>query len=110
MWQQPEAGQLRERLTLENATRTDDSMGGWTLSWTQEGELWAKVRAKSSPEKALADGRTLTRTHEVIVRFSDAVQPDKRFIYRGQELRIVSVDDPNGKRAFLRCQCSYIEI
>lgn len=110
MWHPPETGQLRQRLSLESATRTDDAIGGWTLDWTLESELWGEVKARTGRETVLADARSLRRTHEVTVRFSSAVQPDKRFIYRGEALRIISVEDPDGKAAFLVCQCNRDEI
>ena len=51
----PRIGKLRQRLTIERKTRTDDGGGGATIVWDEVAEVWGVVEAFTGKETIAAD-------------------------------------------------------
>jgi SPP1 family predicted phage head-tail adaptor len=64
------------------------------------------VRSLSGRQGSRADGRAVTISHSVVLRFRADVKPGDRITYRGRDLDVVSAADLNGRRAYLSCACS----
>jgi SPP1 family predicted phage head-tail adaptor len=97
-------GALRDRLTLQSATRVPDGGGGATVSWQAVADLWAAVRPISGDERLRHDAVTGRVTHEVWIRHRGDVVPAMRFTAGSRILEIVAVLDP-GRRNRLKCLC-----
>lgn len=100
----PSIGMLRDRLTLEAPSRTDDGGGGATVAWTSVADLWASIRPITGDERLRADAVTGRVTHQVWIRYRADVVPAMRFIAGARILDIVAVLD-GSRRDRLQCLC-----
>jgi SPP1 family predicted phage head-tail adaptor len=84
-------GEMRERVTVQQATPTVNSIGESTLTWNTLTTVWAAVNGVSSSE-ALVDGQQESRiTHRVRLRYISGLKHTDRFLWRGRVLQIVSL-------------------
>ena len=84
-------GEMRERVTVQQATPTVNSIGESTLTWNTLTTVWAAVNGVSSSE-ALVDGQQESRiTHRVRLRYITGLRHTDRFLWRGRILQIVSL-------------------
>jgi len=96
-------GQLRERLTLQAASRSGDGGGGSTVTWVDVASIWARVTPRGGGESVSLD-RTAGRVgHEVVIRYRDDIVPAMRFVLGARVLDIKSACDVDGRRQWLRC-------
>lgn len=100
------AGVLRERITIEAATETQDDCGQVLRSWA----AWlSSVPAKA---EGVAGGETLrgrqvsAETRMVFsIRYVAGVTAEMRVVWAGGVYGIVNVADPYGQRRELRIEC-----
>jgi SPP1 family predicted phage head-tail adaptor len=84
-------GEMRERVTVQQATTSTNSIGETTLTWTDLTTVWAAINGVRSSE-ALADGQQEIKiTHRVRIRYISGLTHNDRFIWRGRTLQIVSL-------------------
>jgi len=84
-------GEMRERVTVQQATPTLNSIGEATLTWSTLRTVWAAVNGVSSQE-ALVDGQQESRvTHRVRLRYIEGLKHTDRFLWRSRILQIVSL-------------------
>ena len=92
------AGDLRERVTIETATRTGDGAGGEVVSWTALATVWANVQSLSGTEVTEAERAEARGQYNVTIRFRDDVTAAMRLQWRGEVLNIRNVRDGDGRR------------
>lgn len=102
----PPLGTLTDRVQLKRREMTGETEGGHSVVFVFIATVWARVRAIGGRQGTSADGRGVTITHAVVVRFRTDLKPGDRITYRGRALDIVSASDLNGRRAYLSCLCS----
>lgn len=97
------APRLDRRLVLEAAIRTPDGSGGFLLSWTALGEIWAEVKAGAGRERAGEFVTLSTVPYKITVRAApqgapSRPKPEQRFRDGARIFRILAVaeDDPRG--------------
>jgi SPP1 family predicted phage head-tail adaptor len=100
----PNIGAMRERFTLEQATRTADGGGGATIAWDTVAELWAHIRPISGDERLRHDQLAGRLTHGVWIRYRAGVLPAMRFRQDTRIYDIVAVLEIE-RRARLKCLC-----
>ena len=84
-------GEMRERVTVQQASSSTNSIGESLLTWATLTTVWAAINGVRSTE-ALADGQQESRvTHRVRLRYIDGLQHTDRFLWRGRTLQIVSL-------------------
>ena len=84
-------GEMRERVTVQQATTSTNSIGESLLTWATLTTVWAAINGVRSTE-ALADGQQESRvTHRVRLRYIDGLKHTDRFLWRGRTLQIVSL-------------------
>ena len=77
------AGNLADRIVIEQATETRNSVGEVTLSWSTFATVWADVQALSGRE-AERYGQIVGFTgHKVTIRQLPSVKVSMRVIYEG---------------------------
>ena len=96
-------GALRTRLTLEQASRTDDGGGGADISWQTVDEVWAAVRVTGGGEGLEADAVAGRLSHEIVLRYRADVTPAMRFRAGTRVYDIRAAFDPDGCRHWLKC-------
>ncbi len=106
----PSLGSLRERVELQSKTQTIDSAGGHQNTFVSLATVWAQVTSLAGSMTGFGDARAAKITHSVVLRFRSDLKPGDRIIYRTAVLEIVSAEDLNGRRAYLRCTCSQTSV
>ena len=96
-------GELRTRLTLEAANRTDDGGGGADVVWETVAEVWAAVRPIGGGERFKLDRVAGRLSHEIIIRYRSDVKPEMRFRAGTRVFDIRAAFDPDEHRQWLRC-------
>lgn len=102
----PPIGTLTDRVQFKRREMAGEAEGGHMTIFVPVANLWARVRSLSGRQGSSADGRAVTISHSVVLRFRSDVKPGDRITYRGRELDVVSAADLNGRRAYLSCACS----
>ncbi len=101
----PAIGSLTDRVSFQRREMTAEDEGGHTVLYVPITALWARVRALGARQMVEADGRGVSISHSVVVRFRTNVSPGDRFGYRGRWLEVIGTEDLGGKRAWLACRC-----
>ena len=84
-------GELRERVTVQIASGSTNTLGETVLAWNNSTAVWASVEGVSARE-ALALGQQETVvTHRVRMRHLPGLTQQMRFSWRSRTLNIVSL-------------------
>ena len=86
-----DAGKLRERVTVQVASGTTNSLGETVLAWSNSSAVWASVEGVSARESLTAGQQETTISHRVRLRFLPGLTGKMRFAWRGRTLDIVSL-------------------
>jgi SPP1 family predicted phage head-tail adaptor len=84
-------GKLRERVTVQQASGSRNSLGETVLSWSDFAEVWASVEGVSAREALIAGQQETTVSHRVRMRYLPGLTQQMRFSWRGRTLEIVSL-------------------
>ena len=89
------ASLLRERVRIEQLTRSDDGYGGSTASWGELATVFAQVEPilSSSNESASAGQRSAYAGYRVRVRMRSDVDASMRIIWKTHTLTIHSLHE-----------------
>jgi SPP1 family predicted phage head-tail adaptor len=96
-----EAGNLRERVTVEAPSRNADGAGGADIAWSPLATVWAEVAALGGNEQTLGERTEARARHRVTIRYCADVTTEMRLVWRGRTLDIRALRDPDGKRQWL---------
>ena len=94
-------GELRERVTIEEATRVDDGVGGASASWSALATVWASVTPLSGREGTAGGRVEAHQGYRITIRYRDDVTTAMRAIWAGRTLNIRSLADPDGRKRWL---------
>lgn len=83
-----EAGQLRERVTLQEPTVVVDSFGQPVKTWVTLATLWAAVIPVSGRELIASEAEHAEITVRVIIRYRGEIDATMRFLHRGMVYEI----------------------
>lgn len=87
-----DAGKLRERVTVQIASGTTNTLGETVLAWSNSTAVWASVEGVSSREFLTAGQNQIDMSHRVRLRYLPGLsQQNMRFDWRGRKLEIVSL-------------------
>ena len=86
-----DAGTLRERVTVQQATETRNSIGESLLSYTTFEVVWASVQGVSAREFLLAGQQQVEVSHRVKMRYLTGLTSGMRLLWRGRTLEIISI-------------------
>lgn len=86
-----EPGKLRERVTVQIASGTTNTLGETVLAWSNSTTVWASVDGVSSREALEAGQQESTITHRVRLRYLPGLTQQMRFAWRNRTLDIVSL-------------------
>lgn len=93
-----EAGKLREHITIQNNTPTQDAELNWTPSWAD----WKTVCAESLTKTSREFFRLATNNSEITrvfrIRYIGGVTARKRVKFKGKLLEIIGEPDNEGER------------
>jgi len=84
-------GKLRERVTVQQATQSRNSLGEAVMSWADWQTVWASVEGVSAREALDAGQQEVTITHRVRLRYLTGLTQTMRLSWRGRTLNIVNL-------------------
>lgn len=85
------AGTLRERVTVQQATENRNRLGESISTWSAFAEVWASVQGVSAREFLLAGQQQVEISHRVKMRYLTGLTPQMRLSWRGRTLEIISI-------------------
>jgi SPP1 family predicted phage head-tail adaptor len=86
-----DAGKLRERVTVQVASGSTNTLGETVLAWANSTAVWASVEGVSAREALVLGQQDTTITHRLRLRYLPGLTQDMRFSWRGRTLEIVSL-------------------
>jgi SPP1 family predicted phage head-tail adaptor len=99
------AGSLRERVTVQQASESRNALGETVLSWATFAERWASVEGVSSRESLAYGQQQISVSHRVRLRYLAGLTQSMRLVWRGRTLEIVSLlEHGNRSEHELVCQ------
>lgn len=103
-------GKMRQRVTLQQPTLTQNSYGEPVAAWSDVQELWASILPASGMERYVSGGEQLQAsvTHRVRMRYRSDVSPIMRLTWGTRTLEIDSIQDPSGKTAEMVLLCKEV--
>jgi SPP1 family predicted phage head-tail adaptor len=84
-------GKLRERVTVQQATQSRNSLGEAVMSWADWQTVWASVEGVSAREALDAGQQEVTITHRVRLRYLTGLTQNMRLSWRDRTLNIVNL-------------------
>lgn len=88
------AGDLRHRITIQVAARSQNSMGEWIDTWSDLDTVWAAVEPLAGKRYFEAKQANADVTGIVRLRYRTGLQPTMRLKYGDRILQIVSIVHP----------------
>lgn len=99
------AGELRNRIRIEQRTDAADGYGGLDTTWTVLDVVPAKIEPAGAGEGA-ENGRQMPKNrHKVTMRYRTGVLPAMRVISNGRALEIESVVNVEERNRTLELMC-----
>jgi SPP1 family predicted phage head-tail adaptor len=90
-------GRLRDRVTIQRATETRNSIGEVVQTWGTYAERWASVEGLSSREVLLSGQQQTEVTHRVRMRYVEGMTQQMRLFWRDRVLEITSLLEHNNR-------------
>lgn len=99
------AGQLRERVTVQQAADNRNALGEVVQSWSALSTRWASVEGVSARELLNSGQQQVEMSHRVRMRYMTGLTQQMRLLWRGRVLEIVSIlEHGNRTEHELLCQ------
>jgi len=102
----PALGSLRDRVQIKRRDISPEDEGGSVATYVPIATVWARVRELSSTRTQFGDGRGVSISHSVVLRYRTDISPGDHLVYRGRNLDVIAAADLNGQLAWLSCACS----
>lgn len=100
-----DAGSLRERVTVQQASESRNAIGETVLSWSTFAERWASVEGVSARESLSYGQQQISVSHRVRIRYLAGLTQSMRIQWRGRTLEIISLlEHGNRSEHELLCQ------
>ncbi len=87
------AGELTERVVIQQPTDTQNAVGEATLSWSTFATVWAKVRAMSGREAERYGQVVGISGHVLTIRALPGITTAMRVVYRSRTLEIGAINE-----------------
>lgn len=101
-----QAGELRNRITINTGATTPDAYGENLPAPTVFATVWAKVTQLSGRELYYAQQQQALATHKVTMRYYAGVTETMSIAWQGgRTLNIVAVNDIDGRHRELELLC-----
>lgn len=101
----PGAGDLRERVLIQQVSTTRDAMGGEIQAWSNLGTFWAQVAPMSAGEQYRRSQVQSSANWKITVRYNASITPQMRIAWRGHTFLVKGMTNPDMRRRFLELAC-----
>ena len=95
------AGKLRHRITFQSPTTTDGDHGGTYETWGDAFTVWASVGPIRGREYWELKKSNSEIEGKIVMRYREDITPEKRVMFKGRPLKILSVLNPAERREYL---------
>ena len=92
------ARQIRNRIQLQQQTKTRNSMGGEIKTWVDVATVWTEKLHQSSREFFSVQKVTAEITDLFKIRYRQNIDTKMRLVFDGKIYDILGANDPNGRR------------
>lgn len=92
------AGNMRQRIRIEQPVVVPDGLGGGTRSWQTLTTVWAEIHTLSGDERFDAGKLASTVTHRITLRWRNDITPEMRVVFGTRIFAIRAVLERDGKR------------
>lgn len=96
------SGRLRNRVTIQSQSTTQDAVGQETISWTTVSTVWAQINPLSGRDYYNQSGEHADITHEIMMRHGVTVRPGDRIVYGSRNFDVNSVLTVQERDAWLK--------
>jgi SPP1 family predicted phage head-tail adaptor len=98
--------ELDQRITIQVAARSQDSIGNEILTWQPWQTVWASVQTSGGTETFYSAQVLAEATHKIKMRYLAGVVAAMRIIWKGRTLEITHVDSSRQRQGelYLICQ------
>lgn len=103
-----DAGQLNNRLVLEQPQTEDDGQGGVAPGWVAVAELWAKMEPVSPSYETMAGGERAAVTHRITLRHRADLRVGHRLRKGERVFTIRALRDPDESGRFCLLDCEEV--
>lgn len=100
-----QAGLLRDRITIQVRSTTDDAAGEPALIWATFAAVWANATDMTGREYIAGQAITNVVTTTIIIRYRAGVTAAMRVVMRGVTYNIQAVIEPENKRREMHLMC-----
>jgi|ERR1051326_415440 SPP1 family predicted phage head-tail adaptor len=103
----PSVGAKNHRITIQQATQSQDSRGASVLTWpgTTIATLWAEKRETAGGEGVVAEQLFATRTVTYTVWYRTDLAAGMRIVEGSRVFDIRAITDPDGRKWELELEC-----
>lgn len=96
---------LRERVSIEAPTTTQDEIGASTTTFATVAQVWAKVTPVTLREQTFSERAATFGFYLVVIRYRNDISYDLQIVWRGKTLNVVEVKNVDERRQFLTLLC-----
>jgi SPP1 family predicted phage head-tail adaptor len=82
---------LKQRIKFQSLVRTPDGQGGFTESWTDFKEVWAKIDPVSVREVQFSNQIRPNTTHKIEIRNLDGLNTSMRIVYGSRTFQVQGI-------------------
>jgi SPP1 family predicted phage head-tail adaptor len=93
-----EIGKLKRRITIQIPTNVDDTLGGFTTTWSDHATVWAKAWTVSSSELVTDMKVNLVRIQKFCIRYRNPFLASWRIKWGTRYFNITSIDPDEDNR------------
>lgn len=98
-----QAGDFNLRMSIETPSEVSDGYGGFTNTWEQSFEVWARLVPISAALVSLVGGKSSKLTHYIYIRRNSDLKAGMRFVKGERIFLIESIQDPDETKRYLVC-------
>ena len=102
------AGDLTERVIIQNYTTARGTSGEQTQTWQTWQTVWAQVLTTGGSESFYSPQLVAEATHKIKMRYIKLVSPDLRLVWLGKTLEITYVDESRYREGELYLLCKEV--
>jgi SPP1 family predicted phage head-tail adaptor len=92
------AGELRQRIAIQQNTPTRDSTNAEMAHWSTIVTLWARIDTLTGTEEILQQQAAAVRTHKLTIRRYASLTTVMRVVWKNSVFDILTIIDDNTNR------------
>lgn len=98
-------GQLRHKITIQQAAKTSDGFGGWTQTWTNFATVWAAIEPLRGREFFAAAQVQAEQITRIRIRYLAGITPKMRILFDARTFSINTIINVNERNRELHLMC-----